>query len=34
VFKRYFTADQLVAEMGGGDVLMDGRWFVAVERRR
>ncbi|HZN42937.1 MAG TPA: methyltransferase domain-containing protein [Actinomycetota bacterium] len=34
VFKRYFTADQLVAELGGGDVLMDGRWFVAVERRR
>jgi ubiquinone/menaquinone biosynthesis C-methylase UbiE len=34
VFKRYFVADQLVDELGGGDVLMDGRWFVAVERRR
>ena len=34
VFKRYFTADQLASELGGGDVLMDGRWFVAVERRR
>lgn len=34
VFKRYFVADQLVNELGGGEVLMDGRWFVAVERRR
>jgi demethylmenaquinone methyltransferase/2-methoxy-6-polyprenyl-1,4-benzoquinol methylase len=34
VFKRYFVADQLVDELGGGEVLMDGRWFVAVERRR
>jgi ubiquinone/menaquinone biosynthesis C-methylase UbiE len=34
VFKRYFTTPQLVAELGGGDVLLDGRWFVAVETRR
>jgi ubiquinone/menaquinone biosynthesis C-methylase UbiE len=34
VFKRYFTAAQLASELGGGDVLMDGRWFVAVETRR
>jgi ubiquinone/menaquinone biosynthesis C-methylase UbiE len=34
VFKRYFTAPQLVAELGGGDVLLDGRWFVVVETRR
>ena len=34
VFKRYFTAEQLASELGGGDVLFDGRWFVAVETRR
>ena len=34
VYKRYFVADQLVDELGGAEVLMDGRWFVAVERRR
>ena len=33
VYKRYFVADQLVDELGGAEVLMDGRWFVAVERR-
>ncbi len=30
VYKRYFTASGLVEELGGGTVLMDGRWFVAV----
>ena len=30
VYKRYFTAQGLAAELGGGDVLFDGRWFVAV----
>jgi demethylmenaquinone methyltransferase/2-methoxy-6-polyprenyl-1,4-benzoquinol methylase len=30
VFKRYFTSGALVEELGGGDVLHDGRWFVAV----
>ena len=30
VFKRYFTAEQLADELGGGSVLFDGRWFVAV----
>jgi ubiquinone/menaquinone biosynthesis C-methylase UbiE len=30
VFKRYFTPEQLQAELGGGKVLYDGRWFVAV----
>ena len=34
VYKRYFLADQLVDELGGGEVLFDGRWFVAVETRR
>jgi hypothetical protein len=31
VFKRYFTAAQLVSELGGGRVLFEGRWFVVVE---
>jgi ubiquinone/menaquinone biosynthesis C-methylase UbiE len=30
VFKRYFTAEQLAGELGGGQVLFDGRWFVVV----
>lgn len=34
VFKRYFTPSQLVAELGGGDVLHAGRWFVVVRSAR
>jgi ubiquinone/menaquinone biosynthesis C-methylase UbiE len=30
VYKRWFSAATLVCELGGGEVLMDGRWFVAV----
>jgi ubiquinone/menaquinone biosynthesis C-methylase UbiE len=30
VYKRYFTAQRLLAELGGGRVLQDGRWFLAV----
>jgi len=30
VYKRYFTGDGLVEELGGGEVLMDGAWFVVV----
>jgi hypothetical protein len=30
VYKRYFAADGLAAELGGGEILFDGRWFVAV----
>jgi ubiquinone/menaquinone biosynthesis C-methylase UbiE len=30
VYKRYFTPEELVHELGGGDVVFDGRWFVAV----
>lgn len=30
VYKRYFRAEELLAELGGGRVLLDGRWFVAV----
>jgi hypothetical protein len=34
VYKRYFTAGELLAELGGGDVVYDGRWFVAVSSPR
>ena len=30
VFKRYFTGEELAAELGGGEVLFAGNWFVAV----
>jgi ubiquinone/menaquinone biosynthesis C-methylase UbiE len=30
VFKRVFTGEQLAAELGGGEVLHEGRWFVFV----
>jgi len=30
VYKRYFTPEQLIAELGSGRVLHAGRWFVAV----
>jgi SAM-dependent methyltransferase len=30
VFKRWFTPSSLLGELGGGEVLFDGRWFVAV----
>jgi ubiquinone/menaquinone biosynthesis C-methylase UbiE len=30
VYKRYFTACGLRKELGGGEVLHDGYWFVAV----
>jgi ubiquinone/menaquinone biosynthesis C-methylase UbiE len=30
VFKRFFLPEQLVEELGGGDVLHAGRWFVVV----
>jgi ubiquinone/menaquinone biosynthesis C-methylase UbiE len=30
VYKRYFTAEGLAEELGGGQVLHAGRWFVAV----
>jgi len=32
VYKRYFEADELAAEIGGARVLHAGRWFVAVAR--
>ena len=30
VLKRVFTGDQLAAELGNGEVLHEGRWFVVV----
>ena len=30
VYKRYFTTAELGGELGGGEVLFDGRWFVIV----
>jgi SAM-dependent methyltransferase len=30
VYKRFFTADGLLAELGGGSILHEGRWFVLV----
>ena len=33
VYKRYFTADGLAAELGGGETLHAGTWFVAVRSR-
>jgi ubiquinone/menaquinone biosynthesis C-methylase UbiE len=30
VYKRYFEPDALAEELGGGDTLHAGRWFVAV----
>jgi len=30
VFKRYFEPDGLAVELGGGDTVFAGRWFVAV----
>jgi ubiquinone/menaquinone biosynthesis C-methylase UbiE len=30
VYKRYFTPGTLSAELGGGELLHHGRWFVAV----
>ena len=30
VYKRFFTGAGLLAELGGGEVLFEGRWFVLV----
>ena len=30
IYKRYFTGDALADELGGGEVLHDGPWFVVV----
>jgi demethylmenaquinone methyltransferase/2-methoxy-6-polyprenyl-1,4-benzoquinol methylase len=33
VYKRFFTGPALAAELGGGEILHDGRWFVVVASR-
>jgi len=30
VYKRFFTGEGLRAELGGGEVLLEGRWFVLI----
>jgi SAM-dependent methyltransferase len=30
VYKRYFTARELAQELGGGEIVLENRWFVAV----
>jgi ubiquinone/menaquinone biosynthesis C-methylase UbiE len=32
VYKRWFTPEELSAELGGGEVVHAGTWFVAVRR--
>jgi ubiquinone/menaquinone biosynthesis C-methylase UbiE len=34
VYKRWFTASGLAEELGGGDTVHDGPWFVAVRLRQ
>jgi demethylmenaquinone methyltransferase/2-methoxy-6-polyprenyl-1,4-benzoquinol methylase len=33
VYKRYFVASELAEELGNGEVLFDGKWFVIVRSR-
>jgi ubiquinone/menaquinone biosynthesis C-methylase UbiE len=33
VYKRYFTGAGLAAELGGGELLHEGRWFLVVRSR-
>jgi ubiquinone/menaquinone biosynthesis C-methylase UbiE len=30
VYKRFFSPDALLAELGDGEILLDGEWFVVV----
>ncbi len=30
VYKRFFDPDELADELGGGETLFAGRWFVVV----
>lgn len=34
VYKRFFEPDDLAAELGGGETLLAGHWFVAVRSAR
>jgi hypothetical protein len=33
VYKRFFTPEELATELGGGETIFAGRWFVAVQSR-
>jgi demethylmenaquinone methyltransferase/2-methoxy-6-polyprenyl-1,4-benzoquinol methylase len=33
VYKRFFAGEELAAELGGGEILHAGRWFVMVRAR-
>jgi len=33
VYKRFFAPEKLLAELGGGEVLLDGEWFVVAASR-
>jgi demethylmenaquinone methyltransferase/2-methoxy-6-polyprenyl-1,4-benzoquinol methylase len=33
VYKRFFDGEGLAAELGGGEVLLDGAWFTVVRSR-
>jgi ubiquinone/menaquinone biosynthesis C-methylase UbiE len=30
VYKRFFSAERLLAELGGGETLFEGTWFICV----
>jgi demethylmenaquinone methyltransferase/2-methoxy-6-polyprenyl-1,4-benzoquinol methylase len=32
IYKKYFTPEELVSELGGGDVVLSTSWFLAVQR--
>jgi len=34
VYKRFFVAEELAAELGGGEVIFSGDWFVVVRSER
>ena len=34
VYKRWFTPETLLGELGGGEVLLDGEWFLVVRSPR
>jgi len=34
VYKRYVSPDVLLAELGGGEILHVGRWFVVARAHR
>jgi ubiquinone/menaquinone biosynthesis C-methylase UbiE len=33
VYKRYFTPEELLGEVGGGEALLAGEWFIVVRSR-